>query len=201
MIFILIALCALIGIVSAAGGGTGTGVSTALFNENPLDVVPFFDGEEEVVVDDEVVEVVAEEECAEGDEECEAAKVAVVEPANISVDDQLLTAAGTLSENWSDAEITDVMTGLFKNVDGAVMVYVIDDRGVIKAVYPDKFDAAVGDFVGRLPVGGILLKARELTETAEYTSPRDKITGYDIIHPIMKKGGEYLGAVVVKIAS
>ena len=123
------------------------------------------------------------------------------EPVDYSIEAQLPAAVAELGENWSAADVEDAMETIFQNVDGVAMVYIINPDGVIEAVYPDEYSAAIGDFVGRLPVGGILMKARELTTTDEYTSPREKITGYDVIQPIISSDDEYLGAIVVKFSS
>ena len=220
MIFLVIALCALIGIASAAGGGTGgidkteialfgDGVSIANIvddvdaiddEEEIEDVDDAVDNEEEVGDDDDAVddeeEVGDDEECGE-DEECDE----TVKPVDTSIEGQLLAAAEKLSVNWSAAEIEEAMASIYKNVNGVVMVYAITPKGVVEAVYPDKYNAAVGDFIGRSPVGGILMKAREFTKTDEYTSAREKISGYDAIQPIISSDDEYLGAIVAKFSS
>jgi hypothetical protein len=81
------------------------------------------------------------------------------------------------------------------------MVYAFNQGGIIEVVYPDKYKESVNDFIGRVPVGGMLLKAREFTQTDEYTSPREKITGYDVIYPVISSDGEYLGAIVAKFSN
>ena len=174
------------------------------------DVVAESDEEiEEILESDEEIKVVAEsddegEVVAESDEEGEEgleSEEEVEEPVDKSIEGQLPAAAETISANWNPADIEEAMTNLYDTVDGIVMVYVITPKGIIEAVYPDEYNAAIGDFIGRLPVGGVLLKAREFTQTDEYTSPREKITGYDVIHPIFSNDDEYLGAIVAKFSS
>ena len=203
MLFLVIALCTLIGIASAAGGGTGGVSESALasFVETPSSSALVDDGvdnddeiDDEVDNDDEIDDEVDNE--GEVDDE-----VAIVESADYSIEGQLLDAAERLSENWSTAEMKEVMTSVYTNVDGVVMVYVINQRGVVDAVYPDKYKDAVGDFVGRSPVGGMLMKAREFTQTDEYTSAREKITGYDVVQPVFSSDDEYLGAIIAKFES
>lgn len=200
MILLVLALCALIGIASAAGGGIGGEAKTeiGIFDESSLNVAAFDD---EVDNGDEIdEEEVINEECNE-DEECDEEVAIEIEPVDTSIEGQLLAAAEVLSENWSAAEMEEVMENIYNNADGVIMVYVITPRGIVEAVYPDEYNAAVGDFIGRSPVGGILMKAREFTKTDEYTSAREKIDGYDVIQPVITSDDEYLGAIVAKLSN
>ena len=202
MIFLVIALCALVGVASAATG-TGAGVTEEAvapimpaIEEPPLaveeDETDVVEGNETVAVEGN--ETVAVEENATGEE-------VVAAPVDTSVDGQLLSASQKLSADMTETAIDAAVQDVYNNVNGAVMVYVINARGVIEAVYPDEYSAAVGDFIGRSAVGGVVLKAREFTETKEYTSAREGITGYDAVQPIISSDGKYLGAIVAKISS
>ena len=183
MIFLVIALCALVGVASAAtGAGIAEEAATTigpLAEETPLAA----EGEETEIVD--------------GNETSEEASAAP--PVDTSINGQLASAAQKLSTDMSNFE--SAIQPVYDNVNGVVMVYVINPRGIIEAVYPDEYSAAVGDFIGRSAVGGVVLKAREYTETKEYTTAREGITGYDVVQPIISSDGKYLGAIVAKFSS
>ena len=214
MILLAIALCALIGIASAAGGGTGGApeITMDFFEENPFatnpvatafvpdEVINEGETDDEIANGDEIDDEVTNGEEVD-DEVVDDEETVITKSADSFIEGQLLDAAERLSANRNAAEIEEVMVNVYDNVDGIVMVYLITSEGVVEAIYPDEYNAAINDFVGRSPVGGTLIKAREFTQTDEYTSAREKITGYDAIQPIISSNGEYLGAIVAKISS
>lgn len=194
ILFLVIALCALVG-VAAAATGTGAGIV-----DNNI-IEPEFGWVQGIIQDDDIIEPLAEEtpvDIVEGLDETEAEYDFVPD----FVEEELLIAAEKLlMEDMTEEEIQSVLQNVYDNIDGVVMVYVISPRGIIEAVYPDEFHAAVGDFIVRSPVGGTVVKAREFFVTNEYTSARENITGYDAVQPIIADSGQYLGAIVAKFSS
>jgi len=177
MLFLVIALCALVG-VAAAATGTGAGVVDESIIESLAEETPVED----------VVEEVDEAETENG--------------TSTLIEAELLIAAQELlTEELTEEEIQSVLKNVYDNLDGVVMVYVISPRGIIEAVYPDEFNAAVGDFIARSPVGGTVVRAQEFFITNEYTSVRENITGYDAVQPIIANTGQYLGAIIAKFSS
>ncbi|MCL2460837.1 MAG: PDC sensor domain-containing protein, partial [Euryarchaeota archaeon] len=185
---------ALVG-VAAAATGTGAGIV-----DNNI-IEPEFGWVQGIIQDDDIIEPLAEEtpvDIVEGLDETEAEYDFVPD----FVEEELLIAAEKLlMEDMTEEEIQSVLQNVYDNIDGVVMVYVISPRGIIEAVYPDEFHAAVGDFIVRSPVGGTVVKAREFFVTNEYTSARENITGYDAVQPIIADSGQYLGAIVAKFSS
>jgi len=220
ILFLVIALCALVG-VAAAATGTGAGIVDddiiePLAEETPVDDKYSYDkylddkysydkylddkysdydySDYESLYAEYLDEEVLDEESLEGLEEL-VNEILMIEA------DLLIAAQQFLVEDMAEEEIQSVLKDVYDNIDGVVMVYVISPRGIIEAAYPDEFNAAVGDFIVRSPVGGTVVKAREFFVTNEYTSARENITGYDAVQPIIADSGQYLGAIVAKFSS
>ena len=194
MLFCVIALCALVG------------VATALDEEiiEPIaedDFVDLVDELEEVAADTEELEEVAAdteelEEVAADAEELEAE-----DDLGLGFEKAFLIAAQELlTEGLTEKEIDSILKKVFDSSDDIVMVYIVSPKGVIEAIYPDKYSAARGDFIARTAAGAMTLKAREFFQTEEYTSAREGILGFDAVQPIITDTDEYLGAVVAKFS-
>jgi hypothetical protein len=174
MLFCVIALCALVSVATGAGAG---------------------------VVDNSIIESLAETPSVDITKELGGAKAESDPDLSFMEETLLIATAKFLMEEMTEEEVTSVLKDVYDSADDIVMVYIISPRGVIESVYPDEYDAAVGDFIVRSPVGGMTLKAREFFQTDEYTSVREGITCYDAVQPIIANSGQYLGAIIAKVAS
>ena len=181
IILLVIAFCALTCVVSAASA-----VKSDTDNSDLEAIIADFEAETEENVGDLDAGV------SEGAEE---------EVSDILAEEELLFAAEKLSTELTDSEIEEVLKEVYDTMDGVALVYVITPKGVISSIYPDGYSDSIGDFIGRSPVGSMIIKAREYIRTDEYTSAREKITGYDAVQPILSEDGEYLGAVIAKIVT